>query len=49
MMKIKMSYPSREEEKLILERMGNFGPPPSVSPVLDLKTLFSLRQLSDAI
>lgn len=49
MMKIKISYPSREEEKLILQRMGNFGPPFQISPVLDMSALINMRHLLDAI
>lgn len=49
MMKIKIDYPSREDEKLILQRMGTMGPLPTVKPVLDIPTLLELRQLVDTI
>lgn len=49
MMKIKVFYPSRDEEKEMLDRMGTLGPLPEASPVLDLKTLMKLRTLVDAI
>lgn len=49
MMKVKIGYPSREEEKIILQRMGTLGPLPTVNPVLEINTLMDLRQLVDAI
>lgn len=49
MMKVKISYPSRAEEKLIVERMGKIGPLPQAQPVLEIKALFDLRQLADAL
>lgn len=49
MMKVKISYPSREEEKIILERIGTFAPLPEIQPVLEPSTLLELRDLLDAI
>lgn len=49
MMKITIDYPSREEEKIILERMGTMGPPPFASPILSIESLLELRQLVDTI
>ncbi len=49
MMKIKIDYPSRDEEKEILNRMGNLGPLPEVNPVLDVKDIFHFRQLLNAV
>ncbi len=49
MMKIKIDYPSREDEKIILQRMGTLGPLPTVKPLLEIKTLLDLRQLVDTI
>lgn len=49
MMKIKIDYPSREEEKLILQRMGAMGSVPTAKAVLDIPTLLELRQLVDTI
>ncbi len=49
MMKIKVDYPSREDEKIILQRMGTMGPLPTVSPVLDIPALMELRKLVDTI
>lgn len=49
MMKIMIGYPSREEEKIILERMGTMGPPPIASPILSIDSLLELRQLVDTI
>jgi MoxR-like ATPase len=49
MMKIKVSYPSREDEKTILQRIGTFAPLPAIHPVLEIDHLMELRQLVDAI
>lgn len=49
MMKVKISYPSRDDEKIILERIGTFAPLPVIQPVLEPKTLMDLRNLVDAI
>jgi len=49
MMKIKVGYPSRQEEKMILERIGTLAPLPKVNPLLEVSLLFELRQLVDAI
>lgn len=49
MMKIKIDYPSREDEKIILQRMGTMGPLPVVKPILDIKTLLELRKFVDTI
>jgi MoxR-like ATPase len=49
MMKIKIDYPSREEEKIIMDRMGKMGPLPQVSPVLKVSDILYFRQLVDAI
>jgi MoxR-like ATPase len=49
MMKIKLSYPSLKEEKLILERMGTNEKIPQAKPVIELQELFKLRQLVDMI
>jgi MoxR-like ATPase len=49
MMKVKIDYPSREEEKIILQRMGTLGPLPTAKPVLEIQTLMEIRQLVDTI
>lgn len=49
MMKVKITYPSREEEKAILERMGTFAALPSIQPVLEPHTIMDLRTLVDTI
>jgi MoxR-like ATPase len=49
MMKIKIFYPTREEEKLILQRIGTFAPLPTIKPVLEIESLMELRQLVDSI
>lgn len=49
MMKVKIDYPSREDEKIILQRMGTVAPLPTVNPIIEIDTLLELRQLVDAI
>lgn len=49
MMKIKIDYPSREDEKIILQRMGTTAPLPPTKPILDIKTLLELRKFVDTI
>lgn len=49
MMKVKIGYPSREEEKVIIQRIGTFGPLPSINSVLEIQDLMGLRKLADAI
>lgn len=44
MLKLKIAYPSRDEEKEILKRMAA-GPVPEVSPVIKVDKLLSARQL----
>lgn len=49
MMKIKINYPSREEEKLILERMGSFFPQAAVQQMLSINDIISARELVDEV
>lgn len=49
MMKIKIDYPTREEEKEILDRMGTLGPLPTVNAILQLEDIFRLRQVVNDI
>lgn len=49
LMKIKVDYPTRQEEKLILEKIGKRVPDLIVSPLLSLKELNQLRELTDSI
>jgi MoxR-like ATPase len=49
MMKVRISYPSYEEEKKILERMGTLGPRPHASPVLSAEEILKTRQLINKI
>lgn len=49
MMKVKIGYPTREDEKLILQRMGTLGPIPTPNPILEIPQLLELRQLVDSI
>lgn len=49
MMKIKLTYPTFEEEKVILERMCSSEHLPKASPVVDPEQLVKLRRLVDMI
>jgi len=49
MLKIKIGYPSRDEELAILERMGVIDPDLSVNAVLGPDDIFALRQALDQI
>lgn len=49
MMKIKIHYPSREEEKEILNRMGILGPLPQVHPILTVEEIHYFRQLVNEV
>lgn len=45
MMKIKIDYPSLQEEKEILARMGTLATPPTVQPVLTAQDILNARQV----
>src|SRR5438270_10193042 len=44
MLKLKLTYPSKEDELVILERMSAVEPDLRVQPVLDAQGIFKLRQ-----
>lgn len=49
MMKVKVDYPSPEEEMLILKRMGTLGPKPKAAPLLTGKDILQARQVVNEI
>lgn len=49
MMKVKINYPSQEEEKLILSRMGTLGALPQVTPILKVSDLANFKSLVESI
>jgi MoxR-like ATPase len=49
MLKLKLSYPSKEEEFAILNRMATVSPNTTVQPVLGSEDLFTLRRVLDQI
>lgn len=49
MMKVKIDYPTMEEEKLILSRMGNLDKPPAPKPVLTTQDILSARKIVNEI
>ena len=49
MMKVKIDYPSREEEKEIMARMGHMENLPEASPVITEKDILEARKVADDI
>ncbi len=49
MLKLKITYPSKEEEKRILQRMAKSAPELSVDPVIEPPDILRLRTLTDEI
>ncbi len=49
MLKLKVTYPSKEEEKKILERMARSSTKIDVQPVISPKDILRLRELADEI
>lgn len=49
MLKLKVGYPSREEETQILEAMASTRPQVDVAPVVDPATLLAAREVVDSI
>ena len=49
MLKLKSGYPSREEERLILDLMARTGPPPSAQPVIEAATILKAREVINDI
>jgi len=49
MLKLKVTYPSKEEEKKILKRMARSSTKIDVQPVISPKDILRLRQLADEI
>jgi MoxR-like ATPase len=49
MMKVKIDYPSRDEEKEILARMGTLGPRPEAKPVLTGEAVLEARKVVNDI
>jgi len=49
MMKIKVDYPSRKEEKQILSRMGTMKSIPQVQKIMSIEDIFAFRKIVDAV
>src|ERR1700681_1326200 len=49
MLKVRITYPSKEEELAILERMSCIDPDLRIAPVLAAEGIFELRKVIDAI
>ncbi|HYE29881.1 MAG TPA: MoxR family ATPase [Methylomirabilota bacterium] len=49
MLKLKISYPNREEERQILDLMGRTGPAPTLRKVIDAKEILNARAVINEI
>jgi MoxR-like ATPase len=49
MLKIKVGYPSKEEERKIIDRMAGGQPEPSISPVVSPADILSARRVVDQV
>lgn len=49
MLKLKIVYPTREEERQILDLMARTGPPPTANPVVTPKEILGARQVINEI
>jgi MoxR-like ATPase len=49
MLKICVDYPSREEERLILDRMAHPEPPPPIQPIITPEQILRARKTVDEI
>lgn len=49
MLKVELDYPSKEEEKMILDRMATTAVDLSIDTVIDLKTVLEARKMVDTV
>jgi MoxR-like ATPase len=49
MLKVVVNYGTPEEEKRVLQIMGNTGPKPQIDPIVDLNTIVQLRSLANQV
>ncbi len=49
MIKVVVNYGTQEEERRVLQIMGNTGPKPKIEPIVDLDTIMQLRALVNKI
>jgi len=49
MLKVKLTYPTKEEELAILERMASIDPDLTIAPVMSAAGIFELRKVIDGI
>lgn len=49
MLKLKVSYPSKADEREIVDRMASSSPPVKVQPVVDLSRIAEARKLADMV
>ncbi|MFG0256718.1 MAG: AAA family ATPase [Phycisphaerales bacterium JB043] len=49
LLKLTVSYPSRDDERTILDRMGSTTETPTVTPIIEVEKILELRALVDSI
>jgi MoxR-like ATPase len=49
MLKIKIDYPSKDEEKEILKRMATLGPKPEAKPILNADEILAARKVVNSV
>ncbi len=49
MLKLIVTYPDRRQEREILDRMSNTGPPPTIEPVMEPSAIARARKVADEI
>lgn len=49
MLKVKIDYPTREDEELILSRMATLGPRPTASPILSTEDILEARKIVNQV
>jgi MoxR-like ATPase len=49
MLKLKVGYPSKADERRVLDRMGSIGPKPEVQPVVTVDAILKARSVVDQI
>ncbi|MBS0186670.1 MAG: MoxR family ATPase [Planctomycetes bacterium] len=49
MLKLKVGYPSKKEERAIVDRMATTRPPTSIDPIISLEDIDGIRKLVDQV
>jgi len=49
MLKLKIQYPTKSEEREIVKRYANDDPPPDIAPIVSREEIFEMRKGADAV